>query len=107
MGKDYLFKISVKGNKVEEGIYKQINSTDLEYIMYNDFLVKNYAIDIEENEDYIAYVNKDTAIIILNEELFDKNELENVFEILYDSLYMNRGEKYEEDNNYKWVSNFR
>lgn len=45
--------------------------------------------------------------MILDEELFEKNELENVFEVLYDSLYMNRGEVYEENNNCKWASSFR
>ena len=102
MGKYYLFKVNILGNGVEEKQYKQINSTDLEYIMYNRFLEKYYGSNIKENEDYIAYVNKNTAIMILDDELFKENDLENVFEILYDNLYMNRGETYEENNNRKW-----
>lgn len=102
----YLFKIIIDGDMTEQE-YRQITKTDLEYIMYNNFLVDYYATNVEENEDYIVYVNEQTAIMILSEELFEENDLENVFEILYDSLYWNRGEEHEKNNNYKWVSNFR
>lgn len=106
MGKYYLFKLSINGDMTEKE-YRQISNIDLEYIMYDDYLINHYATDIEENEDYIVYVNEQTAIMILSEELFEENDLENVFEILYDNLYWNRGGEYEENNNYKWVSNFR
>lgn len=106
MGKYYLFKLNINGDMTEKE-YRQISNIDLEYIMYEKFLINHYANDIEENEDYIVYVNEQTAIMILSEELFEENDLENVFEILYDSLYKNRGGEYEENINYKWVSNFR
>lgn len=104
MGRYYLFKLNVMGNDIEKVCFEQINNIDLEYIMYDKFLTTNYATSIEENEDYIAYVNEKTAIMILDEALFDKDKLENVFEILYDSLYENRGEEYEKNNNSKWIS---
>ena len=103
MGKDYLFKISIDGDTTLQK-YEQIENDNVEYITYNKFLTKYYGTNIEENEDYIACINKKTAIMVLSEDCFDKNGLENVFEILYDSLYMNRGEEYEENNNCKWVS---
>ena len=103
MGKYYLFKLNIMGNGIKEKIYKQIDNDNIEYITYNKFLIKYYGTTIEENEDYIAFVDKQSAIIILNEDCFNKYELENVFDILYDSMYM-RGKEYEENNNCKWVS---
>ena len=96
MGKYYLFKVRITGNDIEQ-IYKQIKNDSIEYITYNKFLIKYYGTTIVENEDYIAYVNKNTATMILNEDCFDKYELGNVFDILYDSLY-SREEKYEESS---------
>lgn len=96
MGKYYLFKVRIMGNDIEQ-VYKQIENDNVEYITYNKFLNRRYGTNITENEDYIAYVNKDTAIIILHEDCFDKYELGNVFDILYDSLY-SREEKYEESS---------
>lgn len=96
MGKYYLFKVRIVGNDIEQ-VYKQIDKDNVEYIAYNKFLIKYYGTTIVENEDYIAYVNKNTAIMILNEDCFDKYELGNVFDILYDSLY-SREEKYEESS---------
>jgi hypothetical protein len=96
MGKYYLFKVRITGNDIEQ-VYKQIDNDSVEYIAYNKFLIKYYGTTIVENEDYIAYINKDTALIILNEDCFDKYELGNVFDILYDGLYM-KGEEYEENN---------
>lgn len=103
MGKYYLFKVNIDGDTTEKK-FEQIENDNVEYISYNKFLTKYYGTSIEENEDYIALVKIKTAMMILNEDCFDKNELENVFEILYDSLYMNRGEEYEENNNCEWAS---
>ena len=96
MGKYYLFKVIIKGTDIEQ-VYKQIENDSDEYIVYNKFLIKYYGVTITENEDYIAYVNEDTAIVILNEDCFDKYELSNVFDILYDGLY-SKEERYEKDN---------
>ena len=96
MGKYYLFKVRITGNDIEQ-VYKQIDNDNVEYIAYNKFLIKYYGTTIVENEDYITYVNKNTATMILNEDCFDKYELGNVFDILYDSLY-SREEKYEESS---------
>lgn len=96
MGKYYLFKVRIMGKDIEQ-VYKQIDNDNIEYIAYNQFLIKYYGTTIVENEDYIAYTNKDTAIIILNEESFDKYELGDVFDILYDSLY-SKEEEYEESS---------
>ena len=91
MEKYYLFKLIINKDIMEKK-YEQIKSDNIEYITYNKFLNKYYGINIEDNEDYIAYTNNQTATMILNEDCFDKNDLENVFEILYDSIYL-RGEK--------------
>lgn len=96
MGKYYLFKVRITGNDIEQ-VYKQIDNDNVEYIAYDKFLIKYYGTTIVENEDYIAYVNKNTATMILSEDCFDKYELGNVFDILYDSLY-SREEKYEESS---------
>lgn len=96
MGKYYLFKVHITGNDIEQ-VYKQIDNDNVEYITYNKFLIKYYGTNIVENEDYIAYLNKDTAMLVLNEDCFDKYELGNVFDILYDSLY-NKEKEYEENN---------
>ncbi len=96
MGKYYLFKVRITGNDIEQ-VYKQIDNDNVEYIAYDKFLIKYYGTTIVENEDYIAYVNKNTATMILSEDCFDKYELGNVFDILYDSLY-SREEKYEENS---------
>lgn len=103
MGKYYLFKVRINGNTTTKE-YKQIKSDNVAYIIYNNFLIKCYTTNIEENEDYIAFVNNQTAIIVLSEDCFDKNKLEDVFEILYDNLYMNRGEEVEENSNSEWAS---
>lgn len=84
----YKFKVEVKG-KDEIRTYGKIVSNSMEFINYNTYLELNYFISIEGNEDYIPYKNNDEVIIILNEEQFEKNDLENVFEILFDSLYLN------------------
>lgn len=106
MGKYYLFKVSILGNDDIEQTYKQIEKDNSDYILYNKFLTNHYGTNVAENEDYIAYTNKRIATMILNEDCYEYNDLENVFEILYDNLYMNRGEKFEENNNHKWVSSF-
>lgn len=103
MGKYYLFKVVIDGDMTEKK-YEQIKNENVEYIIYNEFLNKYYGTSIKYNEDYIAYVNEQTAIMILSEDCFNHNELEDVFEILYDNLYMNRGEKFEENNNCEWSS---
>ncbi len=97
MGKYYLFKVRIVGNDIDQ-IYKRIESDSSEYIAYNKFLIKYYGTTIVENEDYIAYTNKDTSIIILNEDCFDKYELGNVFDILYDDLYKRGEEEYEKNS---------
>ena len=89
MEKYYLFKLIINKDIMEKK-YEQIKSDNIEYITYNKFLNKYYGINIEDNEDYIAYTNNQTATMILNEDCFDKNDLENVFEILYDSIYLKR-----------------
>jgi len=102
LDKYYLFKVSINGDTTTRK-YEQIKNDNVEYIAYNKFLINCYT-NIEENEDYIAFVNNQTAIIVLSEDCFNKNELEDVFEILYDNLYMNRGEEVEENSNSEWVS---
>lgn len=97
MGKYYLFKVRIMGNDIEQ-IYKQIKDDSIEYITYNKFLIKYYGTTIVENEDYIAYVDKQTAIIILYEDCFDKTELGDVFDILYDNLYKRSEEEYEKSS---------
>lgn len=104
MGKYYLFKLSIVGNDIKEKPYEQIKNDNIEYITYNKFLTKYYGTNIEDNEDYIVYINGESAFMILKEGLFDKNKVEEVFEILYDSIYMNRGEECEKNNNCEWES---
>jgi len=103
VGKYYLFKINISGDITTKN-YEQIKQENVEYINYNKFLIQYYGTNIKENEDYIAFVNSQTAIIVLNEDCFNKNELEDVFEILYDSIYMKRGEGFEENSNTEWAS---
>lgn len=77
----YIFKVEVKG-KDEIRTYGKIACDSIEFINYNTYLERYYFTDIEGNEDYIPYKNNDEVIIILNEDQFEKNDLENVFEIL-------------------------
>ena len=86
MGKYYLFKVSILGNDDIEQTYKQIEKDNSDYILYNKFFNQYYGTNVAENEDYIAYTNKRIATMILNEDCYEYNDLENVFEILYDKL---------------------
>lgn len=84
----YKFKVEVK-DEDEIRTYGKIACDSIEFINYNTYLERYYFTDIEDNEDYIPYKNNDEVIMILTEGYFDKNDLENVFEILFDSLYLN------------------
>lgn len=86
MGMDYfIFKVGVT-NDIEVRTYNSINKGNTEYINYNKFLRKEYFIDIDENDDFIPMIKKDKAIIILRKDQFKITDLENVFEVLLDSV---------------------
>lgn len=97
--KNYIFKVGVK-NDVEVRAYNIIKETDMEYIKYNKFLKKEYFTNVEENDDYIPMVTKNEAIIVLREDQFLPTEIESVFNMLYDNLYIDEGENYEKSINY-------
>lgn len=97
--KNYIFKVGVK-NDVEVRVYNIIKETDMEYIKYDKFLKKEHFINIEENDDYIPMMTKNEAIIILREDQFLPTEIESVFNMLYDNLYIDEGENYEKSINY-------
>lgn len=91
MGKYYLFTVNINNNE-DEKIFRTICDDELEYIKFNKYLNDYYGENIINNEDYIALTYQNIAYTILNEDNFDISNLEEVFEILYDSIYMKRGE---------------
>lgn len=97
--KYYMFKVGIK-NGVDIRTYSIIKESDLEYITYNNFLRVKYLTNIDENDDYIAMSGKNEATMILCDDQFDQREIESVFEILYDSLYMNGEDEHETSVNY-------
>jgi hypothetical protein len=97
--KNYIFKVGVK-NDVEVRAYNIIKETDMEYIKYNKFLKKEYFTNVEENDDYIPMATKNEAIIVLREDQFLPTEIESVFNMLYDNLYIDEGGNYEKSINY-------
>lgn len=97
--KNYIFKIGVK-NDGEVRACNIIKETDMEYIKYDKFLKKEYFTNVEENDDYIPMVTKNEAIIVLREDQFLPTEIESVFNMLYDNLYIDEGENYEKSINY-------
>lgn len=97
----YLFNVSEK-NDVLDKRFSRVKKDNIDYIAYNKFLEKVYGDTIEENEDYIPYSMGQKVIMILNEEQFNVTELENVFEVLTDTLYGGRGN--EENSDSEWVS---
>ena len=103
MGKYYLFKVSLDVDESKK-IFRPVEDNETEYINYNKYLNNCYGESIIDNEDYITLKNKQSAYMILREDCFEKTDLENVFEVLYDNLYMNRGEEFEENNNCEWSS---
>jgi hypothetical protein len=94
--KYYIFKTFKKSN-TEVREFKQILGHENEYISYNKYLQENYGTDIEENEDYIPFKNKDVTLMILKEGYFETTDLEDVFEILLNELYKKEGVKCEEN----------
>lgn len=97
--KKYIFKVGVK-NDSEVSAYNIIKESELGYINYNKFLRKEHFTNIEENDDYIPMVTKNEAIIILRENQFTPIDIENMFEMLYDNLYIDKGGSYEKSINY-------
>ena len=96
----FIFKVGVK-NDIEVKTYNPIAESDIEYIEYNKFLNKKYSTNIEENDDYIPMNKKNEALMILRTDQFKQTELEDVFEIIHDSLYYNEGDNvYEKSVNY-------
>lgn len=100
----YCFKAKDVGNDVEKRIIK-VNEDDDEYISYNNYLKSEYSTNIQENgrvnnEDFIAQLIGNSAIMILERGYFKFSESDEVFEILVDKL----GERHEKDNNCEWLS---
>lgn len=94
---DYMFKVGEKNGLVTK-IFNEIENDSNEYISYNDFLNNMYGTDIVENEDYIPLLtSNDEVIMILAEDKFDITDLENVFEVMCDTLYGAENEYYEEN----------
>ena len=104
MSKYYLFKVSLDDET--EKTFRLVMDDDEEYINYNKYLNNCFGENIVDNEDYIALTDKQQSYMILSEDNFDLCDLENVYEILYDSLYMKRGGEDEKNNNCKWACNF-
>jgi len=87
MGNEYyLFKVSEKDD-IQVRLYERIEITDLEYINYNKFLEKEYFTNIDDNCDFIPYKSKNQFELILRKDQFKITEIDEVFEILFDSLY--------------------
>lgn len=95
----FIFKVGVK-NDNEVKTYSIIENSDLEYILYDNYLKSKYFTDIKENDDYIPLTTKNESVLILRDDQFKQTEIEDVFEILCDSLYMDWGEEYEKSVNY-------
>ncbi len=95
----YCFKVKDVKYEVEKR-FKKVSADDDEYISYNHYLESNYGTNISDNEDYIAQLVGDSALIVLKDGYFDLMDLDEVFEILNDKL----GERYEESYNCEWVS---
>lgn len=99
MGEEYYsFRVSEKDD-IKVRAYERIEVTDLEYINYNKFLEREYFTNIEDNCDFIPWNNRDEVKLILRKDQFKVTEIEEIFEVLFDSLYGGKLEEYEENTN--------
>lgn len=57
-----------------EKSFKKASADDDEYISYNNYLESNYNTNISDNEDYIAQLVGNSALIVLKDGYFDRTE---------------------------------
>ena len=99
----YCFKVKDVKQGVEKS-FKKVSEGDEEYISYENYLESEYSTSVQENgeinnEDYIAQLKGNSAIMVLGEKYFDMTDLDNIFEILIDKL----GDAYEKNHNCEWA----
>lgn len=86
---EYYFFTASEENGETIKLVEKIDSNSKEYIIYNDFLNNNFGTSIIENEEYIPQLIDDKVIMVLAENLFE--DLNDVFEVMFDCLYINGG----------------
>ena len=99
MGTEYYSFKASEINDIKDGTYEKIEPDSTEYINYNRFLEREYFTNIEDNCDFIPLNEKGKVKMILRKDQFEITEIEDVFEILFDSLYMGEVKEYEENTN--------
>mgnify|MGYP007112224198 CR=1 FL=1 len=76
--KNYLFELTKDGEQTVEEVTEQ----HFYYKVYNEFLEKFHFTNIEENEDFIPYIVKDKAMMILRTDLNIEDLEFDVFDLL-------------------------
>lgn len=89
----YLFETELKNERFVNSI-QAIKPSNKEYIKYNKFLTDNYFTNLEENEDYIPSVGLKTTHMILRDDLFTREDIPDIFNLIQDVLFADMQEIY-------------
>lgn len=89
----YLFKTEFKNERFVNSM-QEMKPSDKEYIKYNKILEDIYFTNIEENKDYIPLVGLETAHMILKSDMFTRNDIPDIFDLIQDVLFADLQEIY-------------